>query len=111
MSANHGGSYDRAAELVRLAAEAGADAVKVQTYRPDTMTLDSDTEPFRVAGGTLWDGRTLYDLYAEAMTPWEWHEPLQKAAASAGIDFFSSPFDAAAVDLLVDLDVPVLKIA
>ncbi|MGH9226791.1 MAG: pseudaminic acid synthase [Acidimicrobiales bacterium] len=111
LSANHGGSYDRAVELVRLAAEAGADAVKVQTYRPDTMTLDLAQEPFVVSGGTLWDGRTLHDLYTEAMTPWEWHAPLQAEARQAGVDFFSSPFDAAAVDLLVDLDVPVLKIA
>lgn len=111
MSANHGGSLDRAVELVRVAAQSGADAVKVQTYRPDSMTIDSDQELFQVSGGTLWDGRTLYDLYSEAMTPWEWHAPLQKEAASAGIDFFSSPFDASAVDLLVELDVPVLKIA
>ncbi len=111
LSANHGGRLEKAIELVRLAAAAGADAVKVQTYRPDTMTIDSDQEPFRIAGGTLWDGRTLYDLYAEAMTPWEWHEVLQREAMAVGIDFFSSPFDADAVDFLVGLGVPVLKIA
>src|SRR5437764_2309382 len=111
LSANHGGILERAVELVRLAAGAGADAVKVQTYRPDTMTVDSDAEPFRVTGGTLWDGRTLYDLYAEAMTPWEWHAELAKEAAAAGIHFFSSPFDASAVDFLVGLDVPVFKVA
>jgi N-acetylneuraminate synthase len=111
LSANHGGSYERAVELLRLAAEAGADAVKVQTYTPETMTLDSSQDPFRVSGGTLWDGRTLYELYREAQTPWEWHEPLQEEAKAAGVDFFSSPFDETAVRFLVDLDVPVLKIA
>lgn len=111
LSANHGGRLERAVELVRLAAGTGADAVKVQTYRPDTMTLDSSEEPFKVAGGTLWDGRTLFDLYAEAQTPWEWHPVLQQEARAAGVDFFSSPFDLTAVQFLVDLDVPVLKIA
>ncbi len=111
MSANHGGSYERAAELVRQAAAAGADAVKVQTYRPETMTIDSTQDPFRVSGGTLWDGRTLFDLYREAQTPWDWHPKLQAEAIALGLDFFSSPFDSSAVDFLVDLDVPVLKIA
>lgn len=111
LSANHGGHLENAIALVHHAADAGADAVKVQTYRPDTMTIDSNAKPFRISGGTLWDGRSLYDLYAEAMTPWEWHEVLQREAASAGIDFFSSPFDASAVDFLVGLDVPVFKIA
>jgi len=111
LSANHMGSCERALELVRRAATAGADAVKVQTYRPDTMTIDCTQAPFRVSGGTLWDGRTLFDLYGEAQTPWEWQPELQAEAATAGIDFFSSPFDAAAVRFLVDLGVPVLKIA
>jgi N-acetylneuraminate synthase len=111
LSANHSGSYERAVELLRAAAAAGADAVKVQTYRPDTMTIDSSQEPFMVGGGTLWDGRTLYDLYREAQTPWEWHAGLQAEAAGAGIDFFSSPFDLSAVRFLDELDVPVLKIA
>ena len=111
LSANHGGSLERAVELVRLAAEAGADAVKVQTYRPETMTIDSSQAPFQVSGGTLWDGRTLFDLYREAQTPWEWHTELQAEAAAAGVDFFSSPFDATAVRFLADLGVPVLKIA
>jgi pseudaminic acid synthase len=111
MSANHGGSLDRALELVRAAATSGADAVKVQTYRADTMTIDSTEAPFRVVGGTLWDDRTLFDLYGEACTPWEWHGRLQAEAAAAGIDFFSSPFDGSAVDFLVSLGVPVLKIA
>ena len=111
LSANHGGSFERAVDLVRLAAEAGADAVKVQTYRPETMTIDSSREPFQVSGGTLWDGRTLFDLYREAQTPWEWHAELQAEAVAAGVDFFSSPFDASAVRFLADLGVPVLKIA
>lgn len=111
LSANHGGSYERAVELLRRVAAAGADAVKVQTYRPETMTIDSSREPFRVSGGTLWDGRTLYDLYAEAQTPWEWHAGLQAEATAAGVDFFSSPFDAGAVWFLADLGVPALKIA
>ena len=111
LSANHGGSYERALELVRRAAAAGADAVKVQTYRPDTMTIDSTREPFVVTGGTLWDGRTLFELYGQAQTPWEWQPELQREAAAAGVDFFSSPFDAGAVRFLADLDVPVLKIA
>ena len=111
LSANHGGSYARAVELLRRAAEAGADAVKVQTYRPDTMTIDSQAEPFRVSGGTLWDGRTLYDLYGEAQTPWEWQPKLQAEAEALGVDFFSSPFDTTAVDFLAGMGVPVLKIA
>lgn len=111
LSANHGGSYERAAELVRLAADAGADAVKVQTYRPETMTIESSLDPFRVSGGTLWDGRTLFDLYREAQTPWEWHPLLQQEAKAVGVGFFSSPFDVTAVRFLVELDVPVLKIA
>jgi pseudaminic acid synthase len=111
LSANHGGSYERAAELVRRAAAAGADAVKVQTYRPETMTIDCSGEPFMVSGGTLWDGRTLFDLYCEAQTPWEWHARLQAEATAAGVDFFSSPFDPSAVQFLAGLGVPVLKIA
>jgi N-acetylneuraminate synthase len=111
LSANHGGSFDRAVELVHRSAAAGADAVKVQTYRPDTMTLDSPKKPFVVSGGTLWDGRTLFELYRQAQTPWEWHADLQREAAAVGVAFFSSPFDASAVRFLVGLDVPVLKIA
>lgn len=110
MSANHGGSLDTALALVDAAAEAGADAIKLQTYTPDTLTLDSDAEPFRLRG-TLWDGRTLYDLYREASLPWEWHAPIRARAEAAGMDFFSTPFDATAVDFLEDLGVPVHKIA
>ena len=111
ISANHGGSLERAVDLVRRAAEAGADAVKVQTYTPDTMTIDSDREPFRVGEDTLWAGRNLYELYREAQTPWEWYPMLQEAADRAGVTLFSSPFDATAVRFLVDAGAPVLKIA
>ena len=110
LSANHHHDLGRAVEIVRAAAAAGADAVKVQTYTADTMTIDSDRPPFRIEG-TLWDGRTLYDLYREAHLPWEWHAPLQRAAVEAGLDFFSSPFDASAVAFLDDLGVPAYKIA
>ena len=96
LSANHGGDFQRALELVEAAKQAGADAVKLQTYTPDTLTLDSDAEPFRVRGGTLWDGRTLHDLYREAQTPWEWQPKLKARADALGLDLFSSPFDASA---------------
>jgi N-acetylneuraminate synthase len=111
LSANHGGRYERAEELVRAAAEAGADAAKVQSYTADTMTLDSDAPAFQVGEGMLWKGRTLYDLYEEAQTPYEWYPRLRAVAEDAGIDFFSSPFDRAAVEFLVEQDAPVLKIA
>jgi pseudaminic acid synthase len=111
LSGNHGGDFERARRLVRTAAEAGADAVKLQTYTPDTMTIASDQEHFRIASGTIWDGRTLYDLFSEAQTPWEWHGPLRDEANALGLDLFSSPFDATAVDFLEDLGVPVYKIA
>lgn len=110
MSANHDQDIEKAFRIVEAAAEAGADAVKIQTYTPDTMTIQSDKSFFRIEG-TLWEGRTLYDLYGEAYTPWEWHGPLQDKARELGLDFFSSPFDKSAVDLLDDLDVPVFKIA
>lgn len=111
ISANHGKQLDRAVELVERAAQAGADAVKLQTYTADTMTIDCDKQVFRVREGTLWAGRTYYDLYSEAATPWEWHPVLQQAAAAARIQLFSSPFDATAVDFLADLNVPAFKIA
>src|SRR5205807_1483462 len=94
LSANHHSEYERAAELVRAAAATGADAVKLQTYTPDSMTLDSDLEWFRVGEGTLWAGRTLFDLYREAQTPWEWHAPLKALAEGLGLQLLSSPFDA-----------------
>ena len=110
MSANHNGRLETALEIITAAKRAGADAVKVQTYRPDTITLDSDAEDFRISGG-LWDGRTLYELYQEAHMPWEWHAPLFEHARQAGITIFSSPFDATAVDLLESLGAPAYKIA
>jgi N-acetylneuraminate synthase len=111
LSANHNQSFDRAVEIIRAANKAGADAIKLQTYTPDTITIRSDGESFRIKGGTLWDGKTLHDLYGEASTPWEWHLPLQKLATELGIDFFSSPFDHSAVDFLEKLHVPAYKIA
>lgn len=111
MSGNHGGDFDRAVGLVRAAKDAGADAVKIQTYRPDTMTIDSDKPSFRVGAGTLWEGRSLYDLYGEAMTPWEWHDALRAVADEVSIDFFSTPFDVTAADHLEAMDVPLYKIA
>lgn len=111
VSGNHDGSLSRARKLVEAAAGAGADAVKLQTYTPDTMTLDADLDAFRIEGGTPWDDRALYDLYAEAQTPWEWHAELFDLAADHGMDAFSSAFDPTAVDFLEELDVPVFKIA
>ena len=111
LSANHQGRLESALRLVAAAADAGADAVKLQTYTPDTITLEADGPEFRIGAGTVWDGRTLYDLYAEAATPWEWHEPLQRAAAVHGMHFFSSPFDDTAVEFLEGLAVPAYKIA
>ncbi|WP_428031357.1 pseudaminic acid synthase [Ancylobacter sp.] len=110
LSANHNGSLDTALRILAEAHKAGADAVKLQTYRPDTITLDSDRDEFRIKGG-LWDGRTLYELYAEAHMPWDWHKPLFTRAGELGITIFSSPFDTTAIDLLEDLNAPAYKIA
>jgi N-acetylneuraminate synthase len=110
LSANHSQDYGRAEELVHAAAKAGADAVKLQTYTPDTMTIDCDAEAFRIKG-TVWDGRTLYDLYREAYTPWEWQPKLMDLAASLGISLFSTPFDATAVEFLEEMGVPAFKVA
>ena len=110
LSANHNGSLERAKALIDMAQAAGVDAVKIQTYRPDTITLDCDAEDFVNRGG-LWDGRTLYELYQEAHLPWEWHEPLFRHARERGITLFSSPFDHTAVDLLEGLGAPAYKIA
>lgn len=111
LSANHGHRLDVALESVRAAAQAGADAIKIQTYTADTITLDCNAPDFIVTGGTLWDGRTLHDLYEEAYTPWEWHEAIFSEARKAGILCFSTPFDKTAVDFLESLGNPIYKIA
>jgi pseudaminic acid synthase len=110
MSGNHNGDLARALQLIDAAKAAGADAVKIQTYTADTITLDHDGPEFQLHGG-LWDGRTLYELYQEAHTPWDWHEPMVAHARQIGISLFSSPFDPTAVDLLDVLGVPAFKIA
>lgn len=110
MSANHNGSIEAAFRIIEEAKRAGADAVKIQTYRPDTITLNSTLPDFQIRGG-LWAGRTLYELYTWAHTPWEWHEQLFEHARKIGITLFSSPFDNTAVDLLEDLNAPAYKIA
>lgn len=110
MSANHNGRIETALSLIDQAKAAGADAVKLQTYRPDTITLNSDAEDFRIEGG-LWGGKTLYQLYTEAHMPWEWHTELFDHARKIGITIFSSPFDTTAVDLLERLNAPAYKIA
>ena len=111
LSANHKQDFEKAKRIVRAAKEAGADAVKLQTYTADTMTVDSGRQCFVVGGGTLWDGRTLYELYGEAHTPWEWQPKLKDYATELGLDLFSSAFDPSAVDFLEAMDVPVHKIA
>lgn len=110
LSANHNGKIETALRIIQEAKKAGADAVKLQTYKPDTITLNCDSEDFKIKGG-LWDGRTLYDLYEEAHMPWDWHKPLFDRARVLGITIFSSPFDNTAIDLLEDLNAPAYKIA
>lgn len=110
ISANHNGRLENALALIDVAKNSGASAVKLQTYKPDTITLDCDSEEFRIRGG-LWDGKTLFELYGEAHMPWEWHKPLFEHARRVGITIFSSPFDNTAVDLLEDLNAPAYKIA
>jgi len=111
MSANHGQSYEAALALVRAAGDAGADAVKLQTYTPDTLTIDSRLPEFIIGKGTLWEGRNLYELYGEAFTPWEWQPRLKEEAERLGMECFSTPFDTTAVDFLEAMNVPAHKIA
>jgi pseudaminic acid synthase len=111
LSANHGHDIEIAKETIRAAKRAGADAVKLQTYTPDTLTIDCQKDDFVLNQGTIWDGQTLYDLYKQAYTPWEWHEELFETAREEGLICFSSPFDKTAVDLLEALNTPAYKIA
>lgn len=111
LSANHNGSLQNALDTIKAAKEVGANAIKLQTYTADTITLDSDNEEFIIKGGTLWDGKKLYDLYKEAYTPWEWHKELFTYARSIDIDIFSSPFDKSAVDFLEEFNPSAYKIA
>ncbi|MCP4650691.1 MAG: pseudaminic acid synthase [PVC group bacterium] len=110
LSANHNQSIDKAIKLIEVAKQAGADAVKIQTYTADTMTIDSDKEWFQIKG-TIWEGNNLYKLYQEAFTPWEWQSQLKQVSEKLGLDFFSTPFDVTAVDFLQGLNVPAYKIA
>ncbi len=111
LSANHGQDFDLTVRTIQAMKESGADAVKVQTYTADTMTIASEKPPFIIEGGTLWDGRTLHDLYQEAYMPWEWQPKLKQIANDLGMDFFSSPFDTTAVDFLEAMNVPMHKVA
>ncbi len=111
MSGNHNQDFGRAKELIYAAKESGADAIKIQTYTADTITLDCDDPCFQITQGTLWDGMTLHKLYEQAYTPWDWQPKLQEIANEAGLDFFSSPFDFTSVDFLEKMNVPAYKIA
>jgi pseudaminic acid synthase len=111
MSANHNQNFDLAVKIIEAAKETGADAIKLQTYTPDTLTIDCDNEYFRIGAGTIWEGRNLYDLYSEAYTPWEWQPRLKEIADDLELDLFSTPFDSTAVDFLEEMDVPAYKIA
>src|SRR5579864_2640150 len=110
VSANHHQDFEQAVKIIHAAKDAGADAVKLQTYTPDTITIACDRPEFRVES-TIWNGRNLHDLYGEAYTPWEWQPRLMKVAKDLGLDLFSSPFDATAVDFLEEMNVPAYKLA
>lgn len=111
MSANHNQNFDEALRILKSAKDCGADAVKIQTYTPDSITIDCDNQYFRIGKGTLWEGRKLYELYGEAYTPWEWQPKLKKAAQDLGLTLFSSPFDHSAVDFLEEISMPAYKVA
>lgn len=111
LSANHGHDINIAKDTIKAAKEAGADAIKIQTYTAETLTIDCDNEYFKLDSGTIWDGTTLYDLYNEAYTPWEWQKELMDYAGELGLVFFSTPFDKTSVDFLEKLDVPAYKVA
>ena len=111
MSANHLMDFDRAVKIIEAARDAGADAIKIQTYTPDTITIDSDKPYFQITQETIWDGTTLYNLYESAYTPWEWQPKLKEIAERMGLIFFSSPFDLTSVEFLESLHVPAYKIA
>ena len=111
ISANHNQSFEHAVRLIHSAKEAGADAVKFQTYTPDTMTISCNNQYFQIGKGTIWEGYNLYDLYNDAYTPWEWQPELKSLAESLDLDFFSTPFDPTAVDFLEDMNVSAYKIA
>lgn len=111
LSANHNQKFEIALETIKAMKQAGADAVKIQTYTPDTITLDCRNEYFNIKHDTIWDGKNLYDLYKEAYTPWEWQADLKKIAEKEGLIFFSSPFDKTAVDFLEQIEVPAYKVA
>src|SRR5271155_3567820 len=111
LSANHNQNFEQAVRIIHTAKDAGADAVKLQTYTADTITMRSDKECFRITGGTLWDGRILHDLYREAFTPWEWQPKLKQVAEDLGLQLFSSAFDDSAVDFLEQMNVPAHKLA
>jgi len=111
LSANHHQNFEEAVALLRAAKECGADAIKLQTYTPDTLTIDCANEHFRIGSGTIWTGRSLYELYGEAYTPWEWQPKLKQLAEELGLDLFSTPFDATAVEFLEKMGVPAYKIA
>jgi pseudaminic acid synthase len=111
LSANHNQDFEQAVHIIEAAKKAGADAIKLQTYTPDTMTIPCDNEYFRIGKGTIWEGKNLYELYKEAYTRWEWQPKLMKIANDLGMDLFSTPFDNTAVDFLKKMDIPVYKIA
>ena len=111
MSANHLQDYNRAIEIIHAAKEAGADAIKLQTYTADTITLDCDSPDFQINEGTVWDGTTLHKLYEEAYTPWDWQPKLMEEANRLGLECFSSPFDATAVDFMASMNMPAYKVA